>query len=111
MFSIRLSAETDEDYNIFIVNNFLTGDFGTMKFNQKYGYVQGNETIYDRDRTFAHELGHGVAGLEHTDNGVTNPDDPIDDDKNIMMPSILAAPNAFRLRKYQWDLLNPTVVE
>ena len=63
-----------------------------MNFNQKYGFVFGDA---GNAKTVAHELGHGMAGLLHT---------PYDLD-NIMYDYESAS--KWRLRKDQWDQLNP----
>jgi hypothetical protein len=80
------------DYIVFLVDNPSDGSLGFMSFNQKYGFVHadmGNAT-----NTIAHELGHGAFGLAHT---------PADGD-NLMHPT---NPAPWRLRKAQWDTINP----
>ena len=94
MARIRDACKDDSyDFNIFLVDNPSDGSTGFMQYNQRYGFVHApgssNAAI-----TIAHELGHGQ-GLAHT---------PSDAD-NIMLPTSSAT--KWRLRKDQWDKLNP----
>ncbi len=89
---IRDSCGTNYDYNIFIVDNPTDTSTGFMSFNQKYGFVHPN-TGGDA-QTLCHELGHGAGGLNHTP----------DDSMNVMYNY---KSDIWRLRKNQWDQLNP----
>lgn len=80
-------------YNIFLVNKpSVNGRAGSMMFNQKYGFVHAD---WGNANTVAHELGHGAGGLTHT----------TPDSDNIMYD--FEATTRLRLRKNQWDQLNP----
>jgi predicted Zn-dependent protease len=63
-----------------------------MTYNQKYCFVHADN---GNAKTVAHELGHGVGGLQHT---------PYDTE-NIMYNYY--STSKWRLRKNQWDQLNP----
>lgn len=91
MAAIRDAAKSAEDYNIFLVNNPSDGSSGFMSYNQKYGYIHPDNA---NARTVAHELGHGL-GLAHT----------TPDTENIMYD--FTSNTKWRLRKEQWDALNP----
>jgi hypothetical protein len=80
------------------VDNPSDGSTGFMDYNQRYGFVHaGNST--NPGQTMAHEMGHGQ-GLAHTGS----------DGVNLMDPYAEAAAGTltkWRLRKDQWDKLNP----
>lgn len=70
-----------------------------MPFRQRFGFIHPDTHggAYVPENTVAHELGHGVAALEHPDqNGDPDPD-------NLMHSN---ATN-HRLRHGQWVTLNP----
>jgi hypothetical protein len=90
MTKIRDACQSSHDFNIFFVDKPTDGSLGFMQFNQKYGFVHADNGDAN---TVAHELGHGQ-GLPHT---ATDAD-------NIMHPTL---PAPWRLRKSQWDSLNP----
>jgi hypothetical protein len=90
---VRDACKSARDYDIFIVDNPSDGSTGFMQYNQKYGFIHQNAGA--NARTVAHELGHGVAGLVHTPNDIMN----------IMYN--YASTTKWRLRKSQWDKLNP----
>lgn len=95
MIKIRDKCKDDSyDYNIFLVDNPLDGSTGFMRFNQRYGFVHAG-TSGKPESTIAHELGHGGFGLTHTSS----------DNKNIMYN--VASSTKWRLRKDQWDKINP----
>ncbi len=95
MIKIRDECKDDSyDYNIFLVDNPTDGSFGFMSFNQRYGFIHANETSTPT-KTFAHELGHGAFGLTH----------PASDTVNNMSQGEGAS--KWRLRKNQWDKINP----
>ncbi len=102
MKAIRDASKDDSyDFNIFLVDKPNDGSCGMMDFNQRYGFVHPDECVSHSCNTgqvVSHELGHGQ-GLVH-----------IDDDKNLMYK--YADPSAatitrWRLRKDQWDKVNP----
>jgi hypothetical protein len=94
MKTIRDACKDDSyDKNIFIVDKPSDGSFGFMDFNQRYGFVHADTTSTPL-KTVAHELGHGL-GLEHEET----------DSDNLMMQG--EGDNMWRLRKHQWDKLNP----
>lgn len=82
------------DFHVFFVDNPSDGSLGFMDFNQPYGYVHADVAGAQAANTVAHELGHGQ-GLAHTP----------DDAENLMHPT---AVGPWRLRKAQWDDLNPS---
>jgi hypothetical protein len=91
------------DKNIFLVNNPTDHSYGFMQLNQTYGFVHADRSP-NPPNTIAHELGHGL-GLAHTFETSTDPPpEPIVmDEKNLMHPTS----TEWRLRKYQWDIINP----
>ena len=98
-------------YVIFVVCTPSRNVAGKMGFNQPYGFVFGDVLAnlkslgVDVDGvTVAHELGHGQ-GLPHTHEIADNV--PLDqqDQDNLMDP--YAGTNKNRLRKNQWNALNP----
>jgi hypothetical protein len=91
MTKIRDACQSSHDFNIFFVDKPSDGSSGFMSFNQKYGFIHADN---GNSRTIAHELGHGQ-GLSHT------PSDAI----NIMYN--YTSTTKWRLRKSQWDSLNP----
>lgn len=91
MAKIRDACQSSHDFNIFFVDNPSDGSSGFMAFNQKYGFVHAD---HGNVRSIAHELGHGQ-GLSHT------PSDSV----NIMYN--YTSTTKWRLRKKQWDSLNP----
>jgi hypothetical protein len=99
MKAIRDACKDDSyDFNVFLVDNPTDGSTGFMDFNQRYAFVHAGNSN-NPGQTLAHELGHGQ-GLQHT-NG---------DSDNLMDPYAEAAKGEFkkyRLRKDQWDSLNP----
>jgi hypothetical protein len=100
MKKIRDECKDDSyDYNIFLVDKPSDGSLGFMDFNQKYGFVHLDNSSYPGN-TIAHELGHGGFGLEHPDQQT-----PPDNDTDNLMHS--DEPNPWRLRKNQWDKINP----
>lgn len=87
------------DYNIFIVDKPSDDSLGFMGFSQQYGFVHADSTSPPEDAiTVAHELGHGAFGLQH-------PDQNGDNDKDNLMHSDETGTS--RLRKNQWDIINP----
>ncbi|HEX8411808.1 MAG TPA: fibronectin type III domain-containing protein [Thermoanaerobaculia bacterium] len=92
MQKIRDICGSSHQYNIFLVSKPSDGSSGFMQANQKYGFVHvenGNA------KTVGHELGHGSGGLSHTPS----------DSENIMYN--YSSSTKWRLRKGQWDRLNP----
>ncbi len=93
MKAIRDACKDDSyDFNIFLVDKPTDGSLGFMDFNQKYGFMHADNISGDA-LVIAHEIGHGQ-GLAHT----------ASDADNLMHPTNA---NVFRLRKSQWDQLNP----
>ena len=92
------------DFNIFLVDNgsHPTGT-GFMGLNQRYGFVHVNQSTAAK-RTLAHEVGHGL-GLSHPNSAPKNPHPSTADSENIMYR--YSSATKWRLRKYQWDKLNP----
>lgn len=91
---IRDACKDDSyDFNVFLVSKPTDGSFGFMDFNQRYGFVHPEQTTTPL-KTFAHELGHGQ-GLAH----------PAADADNLMSQG--EGDTMWRLRKDQWDTLNP----
>jgi hypothetical protein len=94
-------AGDDAGYDriLFLVNNPSDGTSGFMDFNQKWGFIHADISPHG-PRTCAHELGHGMFGLRHTDGTAGQPTDP----DNVMAPT---GGDKWRLRKFQWDIINP----
>jgi hypothetical protein len=82
------------DYNIFLVDKPNDGTYGFMDYGQSYGFVHADLSPGPHI-TISHELGHGAFGLMHTE----------PDSINIMYPYY--SPDRLRLRKDQWDRINP----
>lgn len=102
MQSIKDACKDDNfDANIFIVSNpNSTTVAGKMDFRQKYGFVFPNSSNTNFYATLAHELGHGIFSLQHTEFS-----DKTDNINNIMLhPNI--GNNYPKLRKWQWDLIH-----
>lgn len=94
MRKIRDACKDDSyDHNIFLVNKSSDNSAGFMDFNQRYGFIHPD--VGEPKKSVAHELGHGSAGLSHT---------PADSE-NIMFSDYSSA--KWRLRKDQWDKINP----
>ena len=100
MQAIRDAAKDDSySNNIFLVNNpSIPGVLGIMNFGQRYGFVHPD--MPNPENTIAHELGHGAFSLMHPDQKT-----PPDPDVENLMHSISV--NPWRLRKNQWDIINP----
>lgn len=95
MRKIRDECKDDSfDNNIFLVNNPSDGSFGFMEFNQRYGFVHADQTTSPA-KTFAHELGHGAFGLQHKNTDAVNNMSQGDSATKV------------RLRRDQWDIINP----
>lgn len=100
MKEIRDECKDDSyDYNIFLVDKPSDGSLGYMSFNQRYGFVHLDKSSHPGN-TIAHELGHGGFALTHPDQQT-----PPDNDKDNLMHS--DEPSPWRLRKNQWDKINP----
>lgn len=100
MKKIRDECKDDSyDYNLFLVDKPSDGSLGFMSFNQKYGFAHLDNSSHPGN-TIAHELGHGGFGLEHPDQKT-----PPDNDTDNLMHS--DEPDPWRLRKNQWDKINP----
>jgi hypothetical protein len=99
MKAVRDACKDDSyDFNIFLVDNPSDGSTGFMDYNQRYGFIHAGNSP-NAAQTIAHELGHGQ-GLAHENA----------DAVNVMHPTAEAAPGDFtkwRLRKPQWDKVNP----
>lgn len=91
---IRDACKSSHDYNIFIVDNPSDGSLGWMKIGQKYGFVHADNAGGNAANVLCHELGHGQ-GLSHSSGADTD---------NLMHAT---AEGPWRLRKGQWDTLNP----
>lgn len=91
------------DRNIFLVNKSSDASLGFMESYQRYGYIHADQSPTP-DNTIAHELGHSL-GLLHTYEKSTRPVPSalIRDQDNLMHPY----PTSFKLRKAQWDIINP----
>lgn len=106
---IRDNCKDDSyDHNVFLVNNPTRSIYGIMDFNQRYGYVHVDQHIGSQqteNNTAAHELGHGI-GMHHPDNDPQSgqPANAATDLENLMHST---ATNPWRLRKWQWDRINP----
>lgn len=61
---------TDKTYYVFVTNISITNAnvSGFMPLKRQFGFVftQNATTVTKQSRTLAHELGHGIFGLEHT---------------------------------------------
>lgn len=95
MKTIRDACKDDSyDHNLFLVNNPTDGSLGYMSFNQRYGFVHAGKASAP-EMTVAHELGHGAFGLGHKNSDGVN---------NMSQGDTL---DKWRLRKDQWDKINP----
>ncbi len=97
------AGDTSYDYNVFLVDGASDGSFGFAGFNQRYTFVHGDShtgSTQTMSNTIAHEVGHAL-GMCHPDfaSCINDPDT-----KNLMHS---VATNPTRLRKAQWDQLNP----
>lgn len=97
------AGDTSYDYNVFLVDGASDGSFGFAGFNQRYTFVHGDShtgAMQTMSNTIAHEVGHAL-GMCHPDfaSCINDPDN------NNLMHSV--ATNPMRLRKAQWDQLNP----
>lgn len=93
---IRDACKDDKyDINIFLVNNPTDNSTGFMDYNQRYGFIHADKSLRG-EQTIAHEIGHGAFSLAHT---------PADSD-NVMYN--YTSTTAWRLRKDQWDKINPS---
>jgi hypothetical protein len=94
MKAVRDACKDDSyDFNIFLVDKPSDGSFGFMDLNQRYGFVHADSTSTPL-KSLSHELGHGQ-GLAHRQ----------DDTDNLMKQG--EGDNMWRLRKDQWDTINP----
>jgi len=95
MKAIRDECKDDSyDHNLFVVSKPTDNSFGFMGFNQRYGFIHADQTTTP-EKSVAHELGHGAFGLTHPAG---------DPDNNMTQGEGL---NMWRLRKDQWDKINP----
>ncbi|TDQ29740.1 fibronectin type III domain-containing protein [Tenacibaculum caenipelagi] len=64
------SYYTDKTYYVFVTNLSISDAnvLGFMPLKRQFGFVftQNATTVAKQSRTLAHELGHGIFGLEHT---------------------------------------------
>ena len=97
------AADPGYDYMIYIVSRSELDIYGRMGFGSSYGFVYADTAPFP-PKTVAHELGHGAFSLRHTDG--TQLGTPADPD-NIMMQGAGSATTLWRLRKFQWDVINP----
>ena len=99
MAKVRDACKDDSyDFNIFLVDNPSDGSTGFMQLNQRYGFIHAGNSK-NPSQTIAHEMGHGQ-GLSHESS----------DSVNVMHPTAEANVGEFkkwRLRKDQWDKVNP----
>ena len=94
MKAVRDACKDDSyDFNIFLVDKPSDGSFGFMDLNQRYGFVHADSTSTAL-KSLSHELGHGQ-GLTHRQG----------DTDNLMKQG--EGDNMWRLRKDQWDVINP----
>ncbi|NOT00531.1 MAG: hypothetical protein HOP29_07875 [Phycisphaerales bacterium] len=105
MQAVRDAAKDDTfDRNVFLVDGPTDGSYGFAGFNQRYAFVHGDTHIssppQSMENTIAHEVGHTL-GMCHPDSAACISDD----DMMNLMHSV--ATNPMRLRKAQWDQLNP----
>ena len=92
---------------MFMVDPPSDGSHGFAEFNQNFAFIHVNEMITNGVATVpgqvtAHELGH-AQGLEH----VHEAKQPVKDPANLMGPWSNNGANKWRLRRDQWNQLNP----
>ena len=108
MQAVRNAARDDTfDHNVFLVDNPNDGSGGFAGFNQRYALVHVDAIVGAgvsgvAAQVIAHELGH-AQGMAHVyESGQT----PVDT-TNVMDPFFNNGAGKQRLRKNQWDQLNP----
>jgi hypothetical protein len=93
----------DNEFYLFLVDKSQTDRAGYMPRKHQYGFIYMGESG-DKQRTIAHELGHGAFQLQH----------PWEEYPSIAEGSsdnLMDYGTGTNLRKYQWDLIhNPPVV-
>jgi hypothetical protein len=100
-------CKTANSYDIFLVDNPSDNSFGFMSFGQKYGFVHADQTT-SPEKSFAHELGHGAFSLPHPKSDPAWPfTDGTSEKDNVNLMSQGDSLTKFRLRKKQWDVINP----
>lgn len=105
------AADASYDYNIFIIDNPDDKSLGWSGFNntEKSGVAHvkapGRADATVLEKTIIHESGHGMFGLKHPRDYAANPAHLKSDSDNNMSQGASAAKK--KLRKYQWDAINP----
>lgn len=102
---INGAGDSSFDFQVFLVDKPNDGSLGWSGLNnaEKTAIVHP-DTSSEVDNTIAHEMGHGLFGLRHSDNDSSNAHKDAGDSKNLMH-SVNSGTDA--LRKYQWDQINP----
>jgi hypothetical protein len=95
------AGDSSYDYQVFLVNKPNDGSLGWSGLNNgdRAGVIHGDKTG-EAPNTIAHEMGHGLFGLKHSDNDSTNPHKDSGDTDNLMHSDETGTTH---LRKYQWD--------
>ncbi len=99
------AGDSSYDFQVFSVDNPDDGTLGWsgLSNTEKTAIVHADNSS-EIDNTIAHEMGHGLFGLRHSDNDNSNANKDATDGTNLMHHD---ATGTSELRKYQWDEINP----
>lgn len=105
------AADASYDFNFFLIDNPDDDSLGWSGFNNAekscvaHIKSKGRSDAVAIEMTIAHEGGHGMFGLKHPWDYAGNSATLKADSDNVMSQGDSTSKN--KLRKYQWDIINP----
>jgi len=102
---INDAGDSSYDFQVFLVDKPNDGSLGWSGHSnaEKTGIIHP-DTSTEPNNTIAHEMGHGLFGLKHSDNDGANSHQDATDKDNLMHSD---ETGTTMMRKYQWDEVNP----